>query len=292
MQAESDRRCKRAVVYALEAIASRFSHAELVQNPEDVDLLRRWRLVPRRKLAYLGNGVDLDRFDRSRVDPGTRASVRAELGVDDEIVVIGIVGRLVAEKGLPELFDALRRLGAALRTRRRRARRSRQVGRARSFGDRTGRARRRALSRHASRRRAPLRRDGRVRAAVASRRIPTRRDGGGRDGPADRRHRHPWLPPGRARRRQRVAGATTRRHPLGASAGRARQRRAEAPRHGDRRQPSRSSRVRRACGRHHRARHLRAAVAPHLTRSRRGNATPPASVETRARRRRSPRARS
>ena len=106
-----DRRTKRLVVYALEALAARFSHAELVQNPEDVELLRRYRIVPRRKLTYLGNGVDLVRFDRNRLPPGTRESVRAELGVDDDDVVIGIVGRLVAEKGYPELFEAVRALG-------------------------------------------------------------------------------------------------------------------------------------------------------------------------------------
>ena len=108
---ENDRRAKRFIVYGLEALAARFSHAELVQNPEDIDLLRRYRVVPRRKLTYLGNGVDLDRFDRSRLPPGTRASVRAELGVNDDDIVIGIVGRLVAEKGYLELFDAVRTLG-------------------------------------------------------------------------------------------------------------------------------------------------------------------------------------
>jgi lipopolysaccharide/colanic/teichoic acid biosynthesis glycosyltransferase/glycosyltransferase involved in cell wall biosynthesis len=105
-----DRRTKRLAVYALEALAARFSHAELVQNPEDVKLLRRCRIVPLRKLTYLGNGVDLARFDRNRLPPGTRSSVRAELGVDDDAVVIGIVGRLVAEKGFPELFEAVRAL--------------------------------------------------------------------------------------------------------------------------------------------------------------------------------------
>ncbi|MEO5838822.1 MAG: sugar transferase [Acidimicrobiales bacterium] len=106
-----DRRTKRLVVYGLEALAARFSHAELVQSPEDVELLRRYHLTPRRKLTSLGNGVDLIRFDRNRIPLGTRESVRAELGVDDDDIVIGIVGRLVAEKGYPELFEAVRALG-------------------------------------------------------------------------------------------------------------------------------------------------------------------------------------
>jgi lipopolysaccharide/colanic/teichoic acid biosynthesis glycosyltransferase/glycosyltransferase involved in cell wall biosynthesis len=108
---EADRWAKRAVVYGLEAIASRFSHAELIQSPEDLALLRRYRIVPRRKLRYLGNGVDLARFDRTQLAADTRDAVRAELGARADQVVVGIVGRLVAEKGYAELFDAVATLG-------------------------------------------------------------------------------------------------------------------------------------------------------------------------------------
>ena len=103
-----DPRAKRAVVYALEAIAARCSDAELVQNPEDTALLRRLRVSPRARL--LGNGVDLGRFDPGSVDPHARARLRREWEVADDVVVVGVVGRLVAEKGYPELFDAMARL--------------------------------------------------------------------------------------------------------------------------------------------------------------------------------------
>jgi glycosyltransferase involved in cell wall biosynthesis len=89
----------------LEAIAARCSDAELLQNSEDLALMERLHLTRRARL--LGNGIDLTRFDRARVGDATRADVRAEWGVDDATVVIGAVGRLVAEKGYPELFDAL-----------------------------------------------------------------------------------------------------------------------------------------------------------------------------------------
>lgn len=94
---------RRAVVYSLERLASSFSDAELVQNPEDVTALRRLR-IPADKLHVLGNGIDLTRFGPS--DPATRARVRAELGLADDDVAIGAVGRLVWEKGLRELFSA------------------------------------------------------------------------------------------------------------------------------------------------------------------------------------------
>jgi glycosyltransferase involved in cell wall biosynthesis len=102
---EDDRIAKRAVVYGLEAIAARCSDAELFQNPEDLALMQRLHLT--RHATLLGNGVDLTRFDPARFSPEVRARVRAELGVDDDTVLVGAVGRLVAEKGYAELFDAM-----------------------------------------------------------------------------------------------------------------------------------------------------------------------------------------
>ena len=102
---EDDPVPKRLIVYALEALASRCSDAELIQNPEDLDLLRRYRIVPRRKLGLLGNGIDLSRFNPA-VAEAERGRVRDELGVEDGQIVVGMVGRLVAEKGYREFFEA------------------------------------------------------------------------------------------------------------------------------------------------------------------------------------------
>ncbi len=105
-----DRWPKRAVVYGLERLAATCSDAELVQNPEDLPVLRRLR-IPERKLHLLGNGVDLTRFDPQR-HAGAREQVRAELGIAPDEVVVGLIGRLVAEKGYREVFAAARRLRA------------------------------------------------------------------------------------------------------------------------------------------------------------------------------------
>lgn len=105
---EDDGRTRRFFVYGLERVVSVCSQAELVQNEEDVDVLRRLR-VPARKLVLLGNGVDLQRF----APPGGAhevARARASLGVGPTQVVVGIVGRLVWQKGLRELFAAAARL--------------------------------------------------------------------------------------------------------------------------------------------------------------------------------------
>lgn len=101
---------KRAIVYTLEGVAARFSDDELVQSREDLELMLRLRMVPRDRARHLGNGVDLHRFDPDNPTRRSRADVRAELEIGDDDVVVGIVGRLVAEKGYPELFEAFRQL--------------------------------------------------------------------------------------------------------------------------------------------------------------------------------------
>jgi glycosyltransferase involved in cell wall biosynthesis/FMN phosphatase YigB (HAD superfamily) len=102
---------KRGVLLTLEGIAARSSDAELVQSEEDLDLLVRRHAYPRRRTRLLGNGVDLDRFRPGLLTDDERAKLRAdELGAGDDQVVVGMVGRMVAEKGLLELFDAARRL--------------------------------------------------------------------------------------------------------------------------------------------------------------------------------------
>jgi glycosyltransferase involved in cell wall biosynthesis len=101
----TDRWARRAVVYNLERIAARCSDAELLQNVEDLPVLRSLG-IPDEKLHVLGNGIDLGRFDPAAVDPTARAALRAEWGTADDAIVCGVVGRLVWEKGYREVFEA------------------------------------------------------------------------------------------------------------------------------------------------------------------------------------------
>ena len=106
---EDDRPAFRALVYGLEAFAARFSDRELYQSVEDVELIRRLRLVSASKLELLGNGIDLERFDPAYAGDH-RQQVRRQLGITDDKIVIGIVGRLVAGKGYREIFAAAQQL--------------------------------------------------------------------------------------------------------------------------------------------------------------------------------------
>jgi glycosyltransferase involved in cell wall biosynthesis len=112
-----DRLAKRAIVYGLERVAAWCSDAELIQNSEDLETLRRIG-VPDHKLHLLGNGIDLTRFDPTRVDAGERSALRAQLEASDEEVLCGVVGRLVREKGMAEVVvaaEALARREAPVR---------------------------------------------------------------------------------------------------------------------------------------------------------------------------------
>lgn len=112
--APDDRLLKRLVVYLLEAIAARFSDAELVQSREDAEIMKKLRIAPSDKVIHLGNGIDLTRFSPT-IRSGARSEVRRELGVADSDIVVGVVGRLVVEKGYRELFRAARALGDGFR---------------------------------------------------------------------------------------------------------------------------------------------------------------------------------
>lgn len=101
----SDSLLRKAFVLGMEAFAAAFSHAELYQNAEDAATLR--KAVPQRRARVVGNGVNLQRF---RHDPVARERLRREWGVADDELLVGGVGRRVAEKGLPEFVEMARLL--------------------------------------------------------------------------------------------------------------------------------------------------------------------------------------
>jgi len=79
----------------------------LSQSQEDIDVAIKKRLCNRCKIEYLGNGIDIERFDPHKVNG---FSIRKQLGIPVDAFVIGCVGRLVLEKGFLELFTAAEEL--------------------------------------------------------------------------------------------------------------------------------------------------------------------------------------
>jgi glycosyltransferase involved in cell wall biosynthesis/ribosomal protein S18 acetylase RimI-like enzyme len=103
-----DRLGKRAAVLGLEWLAGRCSDLELYVSEEDLRWARRLRLARKGRSHLLGNGTDLGHFDPVLVPPGRAAALRRQLGLPADALVVGAVGRLVAEKGCRELFAAAR----------------------------------------------------------------------------------------------------------------------------------------------------------------------------------------
>jgi glycosyltransferase involved in cell wall biosynthesis len=79
----------------------------LSQSREDIDVAISTRLCSPDKIEYLGNGIDVDKFDPAKVDG---VSVRKEFDIPEDAFVVGCVGRLVLEKGFRELFLAAEEL--------------------------------------------------------------------------------------------------------------------------------------------------------------------------------------
>jgi len=99
---------KRRLHVALERFGRRFTDVLFTQSAEDAETAIAERIAPGGRVLAIGNGVDPTVFR-----PGTateRAAARVALGVPDDAVVALMIGRMVAEKGYPELFEALARV--------------------------------------------------------------------------------------------------------------------------------------------------------------------------------------
>lgn len=98
----------------IEQIAARCSDAILSQNNEDIQTAIREHICPPGKIKYLGNGIDVRRFNRAVVPESILAEKRRELGLWPGQRVVGFAGRLVAEKGILELLSAMQQVAAQL----------------------------------------------------------------------------------------------------------------------------------------------------------------------------------
>lgn len=89
-------------------VACRLSHRVVCISRSMMEQAVRDGLCGRDKIVVLGcgssNGVDLQRF--SPPDESARMEARRRLGIPEEAVVAGFVGRMTGDKGVAELVDA------------------------------------------------------------------------------------------------------------------------------------------------------------------------------------------
>lgn len=91
---------------AMERIAALCSDAILSQNQEDMKTAVAERIAKPELLEWLGNGIDVRRFDRARLSEAALADLASNIGLDNSAPVVGFVGRLVEEKGILDLLEA------------------------------------------------------------------------------------------------------------------------------------------------------------------------------------------
>jgi glycosyltransferase involved in cell wall biosynthesis len=83
---------------SMEKIAARSSDVILSQNREDIQIAIKEGICRPEKIKYLGNGIDLTRFDRDRISRVAAQRKRAEIGLPQEAQAVGFVGRLAAKR--------------------------------------------------------------------------------------------------------------------------------------------------------------------------------------------------
>lgn len=100
---------KRRAHIVLEWLGGRLTDYLFTQSAEDADTAIRHGIMCAERVLAIGNGVNVARFDPSKQD---RAAARETLGIPAHVLVIGIVGRLVREKGYAEFLLAAEMIGA------------------------------------------------------------------------------------------------------------------------------------------------------------------------------------
>jgi len=111
LKLETSTGVKRRILLAAERLASACSHAVLCNSESLRNQALALRVAPASKLRLLGsgssNGVDVEHFSPG---PGI---LRARLCLPSDAPVVGFVGRLTRDKGLPELVEAFDAIMAA-----------------------------------------------------------------------------------------------------------------------------------------------------------------------------------
>jgi glycosyltransferase involved in cell wall biosynthesis len=105
---------KRLVFVGLEYLGGRATDVLFTQSAEDAATARRYALCRGGIIEAIGNGSDPVRFSPASPEDARREALRREIGADAATPVIAMIGRLVAEKGYPELFEAMRAVDAQL----------------------------------------------------------------------------------------------------------------------------------------------------------------------------------
>ena len=102
-------KCKYRFHVLLERLGGGLTDLLFTQSSEDASIAVTEGIVKQGNVAVIGNGVCVDVF--TPANPERKLRVRAALGLPGEAYVVGVVARMVKEKGLVEFLDAAVQLG-------------------------------------------------------------------------------------------------------------------------------------------------------------------------------------
>ncbi|MFQ5873839.1 MAG: sugar transferase, partial [Dehalococcoidia bacterium] len=94
----------------VEKLLGRTTDLTFTQSHEDAVTAARKGICDEGRVVWIGNGVDVERF----ITPPANDGVRTELGLSRQDRIVGFVGRLVREKGLLELVEAVKDVARVL----------------------------------------------------------------------------------------------------------------------------------------------------------------------------------
>ena len=93
------------IVILLYKFSQPLANKVFCQNPEDFNLLERYRILPKEKIGLLpGSGVNLQKFN---------PSIKKSLDVDEKKFRFLYAGRMLADKGLNELYEAISEINSS-----------------------------------------------------------------------------------------------------------------------------------------------------------------------------------
>ncbi len=107
---KEDSLMKRKFFILIEKIAAKCSDLIFFVNKEDIETAIKEKICKRDLIKYFGGGIDIERFSLERFSEEFILSKKKQLGINPDARVIGIVARLVEEKGYLDLFRAFRKV--------------------------------------------------------------------------------------------------------------------------------------------------------------------------------------
>ncbi|NEO32418.1 MAG: glycosyltransferase family 4 protein [Symploca sp. SIO3C6] len=97
--------------FTIEKLMASITDLILSQSEEDVKTAQKSKLCSPEKIHYLGNGVDIERFNRTQLNPTNQSQLRVSLGIPETAdLLVGTIGRLTRKKGSGYLIEAAAKL--------------------------------------------------------------------------------------------------------------------------------------------------------------------------------------